>query len=394
MAIAPTPESLPQNLQRGYSPLQVALLECRKSLVTLLGSEERAGSLMVEISAQASKTPGLSQCSSESLKYAAIRIASLRLNPAIPNEVWLIPRNGQAVVQYGYGGLRKLILRSPEVLDCFANVVCANDSFAPPVSPIAMVSHQLPGAFQPRGRPIGYYATAQMATGHWRTLLMSKAEIEEHVKRYVATPGSAWEFKDKRRPDAEGLTGFDKMAMKTCLRMLCNARDFSLTGEMAASFEEDEPTRLEIIPDRAPSRLAASLAGEQLLRRAQTLAADLCGDHAEAATAQERLRYRSQTPEIAQEPEKSAPGSSGTSDTPAHNVGTPPRSAARSESTWRDTIEKHLIDSDILADWMPVELVHACLRAYHASDVPESQGLDLAGQVLDWIRQQGEDETA
>ena len=233
-----------------YTPLEDTLLSCRKSLSTILGTQEKAGQLVVEVLNMARRTPDLARCEPSSLTFAVIRIASLRLNPSLPNEVFIIPRRTkhdntwvwEATLQYGYGGLRKLILRSPDVVDCFARAVHINDTFEPPPTPVSLPLHVLPGAFAPRGRVIGYYGAVQLTCGNWRTWLMSVAEVEAHRDRYVPTDrdgvyGSAWQ---RNREDQEGLTNFDKMALKTCLRMLCNPGDLSLEAEVAAAIAAED----------------------------------------------------------------------------------------------------------------------------------------------------------
>jgi phage RecT family recombinase len=258
-----------------YTPLEETLLSCRKSLTTILGTPEKAGQLVVEVLNMARRTPDLVRCEPASLTFAVIRIASLRLNPSLPNEVFIIPRRLtrdnasvlEATLQYGYGGLRKLIMRSPEVQDVFAREVRVNDTYQPPTTPVELPRHSVPGAFAPRGRVIGYYAAVLLTCGNWRTWMMSVAEVEAHRNRYVPTDrdgayGSAWQ---RNREDAEGLTNFDKMGLKTCLRMLCNPRDFSLEAEVAEAIAAEDvllketPAQLQGYP-RGGQRPAPSAA--------------------------------------------------------------------------------------------------------------------------------------
>jgi hypothetical protein len=177
-----------------------------------------------------------------------MRLASLGLNPAIPNECWLIPRKGIAEPQYGYGGLRKLVLRSAEVIDCFSREVCANDLFEAPESLIVLPLHRIK-PFVPRGRVVGYYNVLQKHNGNWLTLMMSVAEVEAHRDRYAQKDregkyGPSW---SQARPDKEGLTNFDKMGLKTVLRMNCNPRDVTLEAEVWAALQSD------ILPQRPPA---------------------------------------------------------------------------------------------------------------------------------------------
>jgi hypothetical protein len=74
--------------------------------------------------------------------------------------------------------------------------------------------------------------------------------VVAHVQRYVRQKGQGWE--SGRRPDVEdGLTTFDKMALKTCLRMLCNGRDVPLTADVHEALRiEAEETRVDTAAER------------------------------------------------------------------------------------------------------------------------------------------------
>jgi hypothetical protein len=92
--------------------------------------------------------------------------------------------------------------------------------------------------FTPRGRAVGYYAAALLRSGNWRVVVMSKAEVEGHRQRYSQAAQS--QFWADTRPDLEGLTNFDKMAMKTCLRELCNPRKLTLSSDIARALADEE----------------------------------------------------------------------------------------------------------------------------------------------------------
>lgn len=230
--VAKRQDSTPVIVER--SPLEKLLLGgLRKQLATVLGTQEKADAYVVEILNMARRVPGLHSCTQDSLAYGIMRFASLRLNPAIPNECWLIPRGGKAEPQYGYGGLRKLVLRSAEVIDCFSKEVCENDTFAYPDTPVSLPHHTMT-PFVPRGRVIGYYNVIQKTNGNWLTLLMSVRELLAHRDRYAQQDrsgqyGSAW---SQTHPDKEGLTSFDKMGLKTVLRMNCSPRNVTLEADV------------------------------------------------------------------------------------------------------------------------------------------------------------------
>jgi phage RecT family recombinase len=337
-----------------YTPLEDTLLSCRKSLTTILGTQEKAGQLVVDVLNMARRTPDLARCEPSSLTFAVIRIASLRLNPSLPNEVFIIPRRlkrdnvsvWEAVLQYGYGGLRKLILRSPDVVDCFARAVHVNDTFAPAPTPVSLPVHVLPGAFAPRGRVIGYYAAVQLTCGNWRTWLMSVAEVEAHRARYVPTDrdgafGSAWA---RNREDLEGLTNFDKMGLKTCLRLLCNPRDFSLESEVATAIAAEDGVHRE-----TPAQLLGYTQGGQRPMPSAALRETPLAEHVADLYGP-------------------APGAAG---------GTPPPD----RTLWRETLEAHRDDPAL------PEALRAKVRlALHpGSETSATRGLELAGAVLDCL---------
>jgi phage RecT family recombinase len=283
------------------TPFETTLMHSRESLRTIFDDRNKADALLVEIVNCARKTPALMRCTPESIIHAVVRLASLDLNPAIPAEAYLVPYGTECTLIYGYGGLRKLVLRSPDVVDVFAETVHQNDVFRQAETPIVLPYHQLPppqndGTFTPRGRAVGYYAAALLRSGNWRVVVLSKAEVDGHRQRYsAAAQGKFWA---DNRPDLEGLTNFDKMAMKTCLRELCSPRKLSISAEITQALEGEEailrqPAAVHQGYDRetgtrTPPPLSAP--SEDLLA---DLVSDLAGDH---ATLESHLEEERQTP--------------------------------------------------------------------------------------------------
>jgi len=241
--------------ERTYTNLETALYRSKHfthDLARFCGTEEAAAALVAEIFNQARHNPELHRCTVDSIRLNVARIAALHLNPALPNMVHFIPRNMQQAdkrswaleltTQYGYAGLRELVMRSEEVKDCFTKEVCANDHYESPASPTLPPMHRLPGRFQPRGPVEGYYAVIELHNGNWRHLQMSLAQIEAHVDRYCrddkGKTSPAWE-KGKRPSKDDSLTPFDKQALKTVLRMLCNGRDVPMTPESRAALDTE-----------------------------------------------------------------------------------------------------------------------------------------------------------
>jgi phage RecT family recombinase len=220
----------------------------------------------------------LQKCTQESVLFAVAKIAQLQLDPAIPNEAWLVSyynkQKGQHEAQclIGYGGLRKLALRSPDVQDIFCAAVHDNDEYESPATPTQLPTHRRPAKFRPRGKAIGYYAAALLTSGHWRVIEMSREEVKAHRDLYSRSAQS--QFWNEGKPDHEGLTNFDKMALKTVMRQLCSARNLSLTAELAMA-EQQEDAYIEMAQAPEPARTTPMLTPAEEITRGQQSAADL-----------------------------------------------------------------------------------------------------------------------
>lgn len=259
-----------------------------RQVVAATGSEAAADALLVEFVNMGRKSSRLRSCTLESLAYGILRCASLRLNPAIPNEFWLIPRKGSAEPQFGYGGLRKLVMRSPEVIDCFSREVRENDTFTLAETIVGAPRHVIT-PFVPRGRVVGYYNAIAKANGHWLVLTMSVSEVEAHRDRYVPRDDDGqWPRSWSRGVvDREGLSSFDKMALKTVLVSNCSARDVSLTAEIAQAFASTVMLEPESPPIRLTPQRPALSASAQL----DVLVGELGGERKAIDAAREALTH-------------------------------------------------------------------------------------------------------
>ena len=240
------------------SAVDEAFAVAPQHLKRLMGSEEVMNRFLVVALNQFRKVPQLASCTRESIVDSLVRMARLGLDPSVPNDVYLVPfhnkdlKASEAALIVGYGGLRKLVLNNPEVVDVFAQVVCQNDTYRPADSPITLPTHRLPERFQPRGRAIGYYAAAYLRSGFWRVVAMSRAEVEGHKERYgLGARGNFWA---DSHPDKEGLTNFDKMAMKTCLRQLCSPRYLSLDPQVSEALTTEEALYRPGLSPQTPAR--------------------------------------------------------------------------------------------------------------------------------------------
>jgi phage RecT family recombinase len=241
----------------------------------LLPTEEMRGRFVAVILQQVRTNRALQACSWESILAGIVRMAQLKLDPALPNECWLVPFKGQASFIVGYGGLRKLVLGSPDVRDVFVQAVHQHDVYAPANDPLSLPLHQRAAGFKPRGRAIGYYAAALLAVGHWRVMEMSREEVHVHKRLYARSADST--FWAEGAPDHEGLSNFDKMALKTVLRKLCSPRNFSLTPALTEAIAHEEALYGR---SSSPRAVDAAMALPQLSQHGDTLQAadDLYGE--------------------------------------------------------------------------------------------------------------------
>jgi phage RecT family recombinase len=375
--------------KREYSTLERVLWSpsYAKDLARFLGSEESAAAFIAEIFNQARKLPELHRCTQLSIAHNVARVAALRLNPALPNMVFFIARRleqpdksyaMELTVQYGYAGLRNLVMRCPEVRDCFTREVCVNDVYEQPPSLITPPVHRLPARFQPRGRVEGYYAVVQLTNGHWRTLQMSVKEVEDHAKRYVRQPGPAWN--KGTRPDvADGLTPFDKMGLKTCLRMLLNGRDVPMTTEVREALAID-PTLTSTGEGYGETHHTTSLLPSSVGLPLDQLINDISGGHDITDVAARMGQESRRVPVYIVNP---TTGEIETNHSQEHEG----RQTSTEGSEWREVLERNrsrLVD----AQEAHAELVPLLAQIDVVSQdkfYPDTGGLSLAETVLQWL---------
>ena len=210
-------------------------------------------------------SPGLQQCTPESVVSAVAKACRLGLDPNLPNEYSIVPYGKEATLMVEFGGIKRKALESPMIEDIWAHAVHENDFYEeqgiddPPI-------HKRPPKFGKRGRAIGYYAVARLANGSHRVVTMSREEVEAHRDTYSkSAKGQFW------------TKSFDKMAIKTLIRQLCSPRVLPIGVEMAGMFETEE-TFKAITPGQIHNRMQhAERVTPQL---AAAAADDLFGDGA------------------------------------------------------------------------------------------------------------------
>jgi phage RecT family recombinase len=250
----PEPTGMPEQIGKAFT----AAMETMCKFIAEPTFQARFAQLILT---QLIQKPALQACTPESFFDAVVQIAESGLDPSAMNEVFLVPYNNEVTVQLGYGGLAKLACAHPDVLDVFADEVCANDTYEF-CGVERRPTHGYPASFQPRGRHIGYYAVALLRDGRIRAVQMSVEEVKAHAKQYSRNADK------KVWSDGSG-GGFRGMAMKTVLRKICNPKYIPVAGHVAALF-----AALEAGEEGPATRVPSAEVGTPL----QALSAHLFGD--------------------------------------------------------------------------------------------------------------------
>lgn len=178
------------------------------SLITIVNSNDR-----------------LAKCKPDTVLNAALTAASMDL-PLNQNLgfAYIIPYGTEAQFQMGWKGYVQLAQRSGKYRTISSTPVYEGQLIS--IDPLkGMVwDWSKPSA----GTPVGYAAFFELLNGFEKTLYMDMDTMTEHAKRYSKSYTSG-PWKDD----------FDKMAMKTVLKLLIN-RFGPMSTEMQAAIESDQ----------------------------------------------------------------------------------------------------------------------------------------------------------
>lgn len=113
-----------------------------------------------------------------SAQMAVINVAAvgLTLNPA-QGLAFLVPRDGQVLLDISYRGLIKLAMDEGAITAAKAELVYEKDHFAYN-GPFQVPDHQCNPFSEQRGAMVGAYCSAKLPDGTWLTETMSMADIE------------------------------------------------------------------------------------------------------------------------------------------------------------------------------------------------------------------------
>ncbi|QHB41392.1 RecT-like ssDNA annealing protein [Mycobacterium phage Megiddo] len=181
------------------------------------------------------QTPALANCSPESFLGALLTASQLGLEPGPTGEAYFVPYKQVCQFIPGYRGLIKLARNSGQVKDIYAEVIYENDKFEYTLGLNRTIAeHTPPPLGQDRGKPIGAYAAAELATGAKPFVVMTLAEIESIRSRSMAANNGPW------------VTDWAEMAKKTTIRRL--AKWLPLSAEFAAAAAMDSSVRTDVGP--------------------------------------------------------------------------------------------------------------------------------------------------
>lgn len=168
---------------------------------------------------------------------AAMEMAQLGLDPAIPNEAFFVPYKDRTTCQPGYKGLMKLAVnaanQSGDPFEIFsAEPIHENDVYERELGSNRVVRHTPPKFGSERGQVIGFVAIAKTRGGLLNFVDMTANDVQAHYERFCkskANPNSPWS--DKRN--------FPRYGCKTVVRLLCN-RHLTMDAKLSKALELDD----------------------------------------------------------------------------------------------------------------------------------------------------------
>ena len=200
--------SQPMNMKQWIQAMEPQIAKALPSVIT---PERFTRIAMTAISSNAQ----LANCTPQSFIGAMMQAAQLGLEPNTPlGQAYLIPfrnhKHGGALetqFQIGYKGLIDLAHRSGEFKNITAHEVCENDEFEYAYGLNPVLEHK--PALTNRGEVIAYYAVYTLVNGGFEFIVLSKADVEAHARKFSQAYNSGpWK------------TNFDAMAKKTAIKQL------------------------------------------------------------------------------------------------------------------------------------------------------------------------------
>lgn len=175
------------------------------------------------------QTPTLAQCTPDSFLGALMTASQLGLEPGPLGESYLVPYGNKVTFIPGYRGLIKLARNSGQLVDIWAEIVYANDTFKQTLGLHRDLVHE--PAEGERGKPIAAYAAAELKDGGRPFVVMTVAEIEAIRGRSRSGANGPWK------------TDWNAMAKKTLIKQL--SKWLPLSAEFNTAVVMDGTVRTE-----------------------------------------------------------------------------------------------------------------------------------------------------
>jgi recombination protein RecT len=217
--------------QKALITLQELLIRHKDQISMALPRHMSADRMLRVAITAATTTPALLRCDARSVAGCIVQASLLGLEPStVLGEAWLIPYEKTCKLVIGWKGLLKLARNSGELQIVNAQEVREKDVFEFEDGLDPFLRHKrAPGGPEERGPVVAYWAGAVLKGGGRQFVVMTRAEVEAHAKKYSRTFGSGpWK------------TEFDEMAKKTCLRKLCKYLPASVYSQVACALDEQQ----------------------------------------------------------------------------------------------------------------------------------------------------------
>lgn len=147
------------------------------------------------------RTPKIQDCTPASVLKCVLDLSAMGLEPD-GRRAHLIPYGKECTLVIDYKGLAELVMRSGQVSNIHADVVCENDLFE---ADTGRVSHKV-NYKEPRGKVYAAYCLIRFKDGSEKAEVMNMEEVEAIRKRSRAGQSGPW------------VTDFNEMAKKTVAR--------------------------------------------------------------------------------------------------------------------------------------------------------------------------------
>ena len=210
-------------------------------------------------------SPGLLECTPESLLGAIMRAAQLNLEPDnVLGRAYLVPYGTECTFIIGYKGLIELARRSGQVKDIYANIIYENEPFDIEMGTDRRIKHTPLPPEQRGEKKIGAYSVCHLMNGAHSFHFMWISEIEEIRDKFSKSAKSSYS-PWKTRPEA--------MMLKTVVRQ--HSKWLPLTVQAQEAAARDEAVEMGIAHD-------LHLGDDEMLDTASAKAGDKTADNTAA----------------------------------------------------------------------------------------------------------------